>query len=213
MTLPLQILFWIDSQSLRAGTYRSIISHHHALLQQTNSTPWAGLPRPLAYISCLTEADKIALPDCIDCCYDHDIAIHVRDDAQIQERGITEMLHVLDRRELQSTPYALLLKGDARIQPSSATLSQILLAAANLLHSNHHVVTVGFPNTFGLVSTQPISETFILAPSVRWPAVARTRDLYLAALFARDREEHALSAMSPLSIRHLQFNARVAATI
>lgn len=224
-TLPLQVLFHFDSASLkrwteRPGRYRETVEHYHAALKADlfpgTAQPWYNLTGAHAYLQ-LTDADKPLLPDVIDTLLEHDIAPFAQDGTQVKERGSSHQLHMLDRSEILRVPYTLLVKGDARVLPSQGTsLSQILEAAVQLLHANHQVVSVGFGAGFSFLPAQPVNATFDVAQSLRWPAIVRTRDLYLAGLLGLRNggaaAEDVVGAFSNNPARHLAFNSAIART-
>lgn len=217
--LPLQLIFWIDGASLWSGRYRETIQSYHDQLRLSDAVGFGQLPRPYAYIL-LTDAEKPLLSEAIDWLYSRDVMPHAQDGTQVNERKWNEALYLLDRPELQANPYTLLVKGDAQIRPGTGqSLFQLLSHAVGTLHSNHHIVSVGFPASFTFQISQPVNEAYSIAQSVTWPAVVRTRDLYLAALLSLqpgvmggglDVVGRVLGKLSYHPARHLTFNQSIA---
>ena len=213
--LPLTILFWIDAASLRSKRYAETVRHYHDLLYANGN--WSPLPRPCAYIR-LSDAEKPLLGDCIDELYDRDILPIVEDGTQIkQRRHQSDLLHVLDRKEIQAQPYLLHVCGDTKIQPAPAAppLLQILATAAMTLSENYQVVSISFPGPFTF-SEKKVGEVYSAATRVRYPAVMRSRDAYISAYLSRDQpmqQENLLAALSGYPTRHLCFNTSVVSSI
>lgn len=218
MTLPLQLLFHFGPQDLRSGGYRSVLSHYReALTSHTNRSPhlWADLPRPIAYAE-VTDAEKPLLPDFIDECYDSDIAPLAQDGTQVLEKGVNHLFHFLDREQIQQVPYTLLVRGSGGlVAPASGQpLFSVLSSAVQLLHQNHHAVSLGFQGLFSFPPPQPLNPGLSVVAAPKWPAVVRTRDLYLALLLSLRQPgaqvEQVLGALSYSPTRHLVFNHAVA---
>lgn len=224
MTLPLTLLFSIGADSLRSGLYRGTIAHYHRQLVQAGpgfsgcpDISWARLPRPLAYIR-LTDAEKPLLSDAVDFCYDHDVAVIAQDGTQLRERGgMTDLHWVLDRPEVQSMPYLFHVNGDVCVQPApDHALITLLDASCRTLGTNHAILSVGFQPWLSFAPLQRVSETFTIAPAVRGPAVARTRDLYLAEHLTHGRGGNSadvLAAFSHSQARHIAFQTSIATTL
>lgn len=218
MTLPLTLLFHVSSESLRAGTYRTTIGQYHTqLLAATSGQPaWAGLPRPHAYVR-ITDSDKPGLSEHIEDLYELDVMPIVEDGAQLAERGgRSDLLHALDRPELQAQPFVFHVGSDTRVQVAAGrTLFQLLSTAVHTLHGNHQVLSVGFSPAFSLFPTRQVSDVYSAVQGFRTPAITRTRDLYLAAHLAHGQStpETVLGAFSHSPARHLAFNSTFATTL
>lgn len=231
MTLPITPLFWIDTASLRSGSYRDTISHYHDLLRTKggsftfSSTPevtWVNLPRPHAYVR-ITDAEKPGLSEHIDWLYQHDVMPVVEDGSQLRERGRADLLHLLDRPNLQAEPFTFYVPVNVKVGPavegsktsSPMSLFQMLNTAVRTLATNHQIVSVGFPSLFAM-QPQPVSDLYAAAVQMGAPAVVRTRDLYLAAHLAHGQPhqpEQVLNAFSAHPARHLSFLPSIARTI
>lgn len=213
MTLPLQILFHIDADSLRSGRYRETVQHYHSALRLTDAVAYEQMPRPIAFIR-LTDAEKPLLSDAIDALYDWDVQPIAQDGTQVRERGWTDLRYILETPAIHRVPYLLHLASDHRITPAAGqNLRDILAAACNTLAANKDVVTVGFPGALNLFPGQQVSQMFSVAQILRWPAVVRTRDLYLAAVLAQSSSatsDQLLSAFSQSQVRHLAFQQSIA---
>ncbi len=222
--LPLQLLFWIDAASIRSGTYRTTIAHYITQLRERSGfsgchpESFPNLPLPHAYVR-LTDAEKPLLPDVIDFLYENGVEPIVEDGAQL--RGRTDLLALLERPELQRPdgPYLFAVKGDKRVEPGTGqNLRNILHGAVSTLHTTQAVTSVGFAAPAG---SMQVNDTFAAVPAATYPAVFRTRDLYLAALLAHGRPApfmgeadapalQVLSAFSHHGYRHLAFAPTVA---
>lgn len=218
--IPLQPIFWIDSTTLRTGRYRDLITDYRTKLtaavgQPGDGTPWSGLPRPLAFIR-LTDADKPLLSDCIDHLLANDVQPIAQDGTHPKERGQTDLHWLLDRPEADRTPFVFFVREPVRIQPANGNaLLAILQQAVQTLHSHKQVLSVGFPSVFSFLPIQQVSELYSVAPTLKWPAVLRTRDLYLAASLAGNQNDplQVLGAFSGNPAKHLAFAAAVATTL
>lgn len=221
--LPLQLLFWIDAASIRSGRYRETIGSYHEQLVLRGgfsgcpSTSFPDMPLPHAYVR-LTDAEKPLLPDVLDWLYEHDVEPIVEDGAQL--RGRTDLLALLERPELQRPdgPFVFVVKGDKRVVSPGQNLRAVLTGAVQTLHSTQAVTSVGFSAAGG----QPVNDTFAAVPAATYPAVFRTRDLYLAALLSHGQPApfmgeadtpafNILNAFSHHPYRHLAFNRSIAA--
>jgi hypothetical protein len=175
---------------------------------------WSDLPRPIAFIR-LTDAEKPLLADAIDLCYDLDVRPLAQDGTQIRERGMSEALFALDQPAIHEASYILVIRDQTRITPAAGhSLQQVLATACATLAAHRDVVTIGFPCTLNLFPGQSVSPQYSVATHLRWPFVARTRDLWLATLLAREQApDQVLGAFSYSPVKHIEFRREIATAL
>lgn len=183
--LPLNIIFSITPEDIKSEKYVILIKDYQDKLG--NLDIFYGL---FAHVK-VSKETKALLPDVIDYLYHNDIRPIVSetkptDGLFVDIVKCTDLYQSLAEPQLHVAPYTILANSKYTITSTTRDLSTFLHAAVSILSANKEVLTVGFLPHVSLIHRKPMNETCDYADvfMLDYPAIFRTRDMWLASYFS-----------------------------